>query len=199
MTSNIGSAKKVAITAISATLYAIFFFLSALIAVPNFTILYLPAILLGIFPLWFGWSGLIGCMIGAFIGGAFIEGLGFLAIFESVTAFIIYSLNWLLIPSKVTERKEKRDLLILIGAYAVSLFAGTSYILWQYTVLPALFTAKVAEAILLPTYGLNLTIEAIICPILVRTLSPKLRSWGVCSLTFNEWRAKRKKPALIKP
>jgi hypothetical protein len=41
----------------SAALYAVFFFLSYLVAVPSFTILYLPIILLGVFPLWFGLPG----------------------------------------------------------------------------------------------------------------------------------------------
>src|SRR3990170_4815764 len=108
-------AKQVSIIVITATLYAIFFFLSGLITVPKFTILYLPIILLGVFPIWFGLSGLTGSMIGAFIGGFFVEGLGVLAWIESVTAFIIYSLNWVLIPQKVAEEKTKRNLFLLIG------------------------------------------------------------------------------------
>ena len=76
------SAKSVSIMAMSAALYAVFFLISYSVTLPNFTILYLPIILLGVFPLWFGWSGLAGCMIGAFIGGAFVENLGFFGIFE---------------------------------------------------------------------------------------------------------------------
>ena len=67
------SAKQVSIIAVTAPLYTIFFFLSYSIGVPNFTFLYLPIILLGVFPLWFGFSGLIGSMIGAFMGGVYVE------------------------------------------------------------------------------------------------------------------------------
>ncbi len=187
------TAKQVSIMAISAAIYAIFFFLSGLVTVPNFTILYLPIVLLGVFPIWFGLSGLAGSMIGAFIGGAFVEGLGFLGVFEAVTAFIIYFLVWLLMPRNVAEGKSKRNLAYLIGVYAVSLFAGTGYILWQYTVLPALFTAESAIAILLPTFALNLAIEIIVCPVLVRTLSPKLKVWGIYAGSFKEWRSRKAK------
>mgnify|MGYP007056087858 CR=1 FL=1 len=43
-------AKEVSIITIAAALYAVFFFLSGLIAVPQFTILYLPIILSESFP-----------------------------------------------------------------------------------------------------------------------------------------------------
>ncbi|MBE3116237.1 hypothetical protein IMZ68_03455, partial [Candidatus Bathyarchaeota archaeon] len=84
---NIASAKQVSIMAMSAALYAIFFSISYSIAMPNFTLLYLPIILLGVFPIWFGWSGLAGCLIGAYIGGVFVEALPLhFAWAESVTA-----------------------------------------------------------------------------------------------------------------
>ena len=171
-------AKKVSIIAISAALYSILFFLSGLITVPKFTLLYLPIILLGVFPVWFGLSGLAGCMIGAFIGGCFVEGLGFLGWIESVTAFIIYGLNWVLIPQKAMEGRTKRSLFLLLGIYAMTLFAGTGYILWQFTIL-GLFPVSLAESIFLPTFGLNLIIQSIICPILIKTLSPRLKSLGI--------------------
>src|SRR3989304_112741 len=182
----LGKAQEASILAISAALYAVFFFLSGLIAVPNFTILYLPIILLGVFPLWFGLSGLAGSMIGALIGGFFIEGLGFFAWIESITTLIIYFLNWVLTPQKATEGGKKRNLLVLSGVYALTLFVGTSYVLWQFTVL-GLIPATVAEIVLLPTFGLNLAIELIVCPILIRTLTPRLRSWGIYSGNFKEW------------
>ena len=181
-------AKEASIITITAALYAVFFFLSGLIAVPKFTLLYLPIILLGVFPLWFGLSGLTGSMIGAFIGGFFVEGLGLLAWVESVTALIIYSLNWVLIPKNAAEGSTKRSLFLLLGVYAVTLFAGTSYILWQFTVL-GLLPAGLAEVILLPTFVLNLVIEAIICPVLMKALSPKLKSMGIYSGNFREWRS----------
>jgi hypothetical protein len=180
-------AKEISIVIMSAALYALFFFLSGLIAVPKFTLLYLPIILLGVFPSWFGLSGLAGSMIGAFIGGYFIEGLGFLAWIESVTTFIIYGLNWILIPRNAVERKTKKSLLLLWGVYAITLLVGTSYILWQFTVLKLLPTG-LAEVILLPTFGLNIVIEAIICPILIKSLSPKLKSMGIYYGNFQEWR-----------
>jgi hypothetical protein len=172
----------------TAALYTIFFFLSYTVTLPNFTLLYLPIVLLGVFPMWFGWSGLVGAMIGGFIGGAFVEGLGFLGIFESVVALIIYMINWVLIPQKAAEDGKRKSLLILLGVYSLSLFVGASYILWQYTIVPQLFTAAEAQAILLPTFALNLPIVLITCPALIRAISPKLRTWSMYCGNFWEWR-----------
>jgi hypothetical protein len=186
-------AKQVSITAVAAALYAILFLLSYVIAVPNFTVLYLPIILLGVFPLWFGWSGLVGSMIGAFIGGVYVEGLPlYLAWIEITTALIIYGLNWLLIPKRAAEAKTKKGLIILSSVYALSLFAGTSAILWQFVAV-GLFPAELALAFLLPTFGLNLPIVLITCPTLIRAVSPKLKIWGMYSGTFAEWRSLRAK------
>ena len=190
------SAKRASIIAVTAALYTVFFFVSYSVTLPNFTLLYLPIILLGVFPLWFGWSGLVGAMIGAFIGGAFVEGLGFLGIFESIVALIIYLLNWLLIPQKAAENGDRKSLFALLAVYTLSLFVGTSYILWQYTILPHLFTSSQAFAILLPTFALNLPIVLITCPALIRAVSPKLRTWGMYSGSFVEWRSIRTKSQL---
>jgi hypothetical protein len=185
----LNTARGASIVAISAALYAVFFFLSYLVAVPSFTILYLPIILLGVFPIWFGLPGLAGSMIGAVIGGLFVENLGFLAWIEIVTTLIIYGLNWVLIPRNASDGKVKKNLLLL-GVYAFTLFVGTSYILWQFTAV-GLFTTEAALVVLLPTFALNYAIEAAICPILIRTVSPKLRIWGVYSGNFWEWRHNR--------
>jgi hypothetical protein len=186
------SAKKATTIAITAALYTVFFFLSYSITLPNFTLLYLPIILLGVFPIWFGWSGLIGCMIGAFIGGAFVEGLGFLGIFESVCALIIYLINWTLIPKGAAEGNSKGKLAAMLAVLGVSLAAGTSYILYQYTILPQLFTVDVAFTIWVPTFLLNLPIVLIACPALIRTISPKMRTWGMYAGNFREWVSRRK-------
>lgn len=189
------SAKRASIIAMTTALYVVFFFLSYSITLPNFTLLYLPIILLGVFPMWFGWSGLVGAMLGGFIGGAFVEGLGFLGVFESVVALIIYLINWALIPKKAAEDKNKLNLLALLGVLTVSLLAGTSYILWQYTILPQLFTASQALVVLVPTFLLNLPIVLITCPLLIRAVSPKLRTWGMYSGNFAEWRSRKAKHA----
>ena len=179
--------------AMSAALYAIFFFLSYSITMPNFTLLYLPIILLGVFPLWFGWSGLAGSLIGAYIGGVFVEGLPLhFAWAEAVTALIIFGLNWILTPKSATEAKTKKNLIYLSSIYALTLFIGTSYILWQLSCL-GVFPLSIAEAFLIPTFALNLPIVIITCPALIRAISPKLRSWGIYSGTFNEWRSRRVK------
>ena len=181
-------AKGVSIIIVTAALYAVFFFLSGLIAVPNFTFLYLPIILLGVFPIWFGWNGLVGSIIGAFIGGVFVENLPLhVAWVEITTALIIYSLNWLLIPQKASGARTKMSLFLLSVIYAVTLFIGTAAILWQFT-LVGLFPADVALVFLLPTFALNLPIALIACPPLIRAVSPKLKSWGMYSGTFKEWR-----------
>jgi hypothetical protein len=186
-------AKQASIIAMTAALYTVFFFLSYTIAVPNFTVLYLPIILLGVFPLWFGFSGLVGSMIGAFIGGVYVEALPLhFAWIEITTAFIIYGLNWLLIPKTAAEAKTKKSLIILSSIYALSLFVGTSAILWQFSAV-GLFPAEVAWAFLLPTFGLNLPIALITCPALIRAVSPKLKSWGMYSGNFAEWRSRTAK------
>src|SRR5512137_1377722 len=94
------SAKGASVVAISAALYAVFFGLSFVVPSPSpsFVLLYLPVILLGVFPVWFGLPGLAGSMIGAVIGGIFVENLAFAAWIEGVTALVIYGLNWVLMP-----------------------------------------------------------------------------------------------------
>jgi hypothetical protein len=185
------SAKRASIIAMTTALYVIFFFLSYSVTLPNFTLLYLPIILLGVFPMWFGWSGLVGAMLGGFIGGAFVEGLGFMGIFESVVALIIYLINWALIPRRAAEDGNKLNLLAFLGILTVSLLAGSSYILWQYTILPQLFTASEALVILVPTFLINLPIVLMTCPLLIRAVSPKLRTWGMYFGNFAEWRSCR--------
>lgn len=185
---NLG-AKQVSIIVVSAALYAFLFLVSGLVTVPKFTLLYLPIILLGVFPSWFGLSGLAGSMIGAFLGGYFVEGLGFLAWIESVTTLIIYGLNWLLIPKVSAEASTTKGLAVLFSIYAFTLFIGTGYILWQFTTV-GLLAPGLAELILLPTFGLNLLIEIIICPIVLRSLSARLKSVGMYYGTFWERRSK---------
>jgi hypothetical protein len=186
----LSSAKAASIIAMSAALYAVFFFLSSLAGIPSFVVLYLPIVLLGVFPVWFGLTGLIGSMIGAFIGGFYVENLGYFAWIESATTLIIYGLNWLLISGRAVKAESKRSLSLLLSAYAVTLFVGTVFVLWQLTV-AGFLPAGVAEALLLPTFALNFVIEAVVCPILLRRVSPRLRSWGVYAGTFWEWRHKK--------
>ncbi len=189
---SISKAKQVSLMATTAALFSVFFFLSYTVSLPHFTLLYLPIILLGVFPLWFGWSGLAGCMIGAFIGGVYIEQLPlYIAWVESATVLIIYGLNWLLTPQRITEQRTKRDLFLLSAVYALSLFVGTGYILWQYSALGIpVFAGLPVEVVLFATYGLNLAIQLAICPVLLRTLSPKLTNWGLYSGNFRQWRSR---------
>ncbi len=106
-------------------------------------------------------------MIGAFIGGLYVEGVPpYAAWVESVTALIIFGLNWVLIPRNAAEGRTKRNLLLLMIVYAVTLFVGTTYILWQYVylfnigILPFNFIGKFSFAIVLvSTYSLNLVIQ----------------------------------------
>jgi len=194
-------AKQVSIMATVAALYAILFYGSAAGMLPGFTVLYLPVILLGVFPLWFGWSGLAGCMLGAFIGGVYVEQVPpYAAWVESVTALIIFGLNWLLMPRRAVETGNRRNLVFLMMVYAVTLFVGTAYILWQYSYL---FNIGVLNfsflngfsfgTVLAATYSLNLCIQLVACPALVRTVTPRLKSWGVYSGSFAEWRSLRAK------
>lgn len=180
--------KQVSIMAMTAALFAIFFYLSKLVALPTFTFLYLPIILLGIFPVWFGWSGLIGTMIGAYIGGIYVEALPLhLAWVEITTALLIYCLNWLLITKTAAEAKSPKGLAQLGAVYALTLFVGTVAILWQFSMV-GLFTAEFAWALLPGTFALNLPIVLIVCPTLIKTISPRLKLWGIYTGTFTEWR-----------
>lgn len=179
-----------------AAIYSVLFFGSAPGMLPGFTLLYLPVILLGVFPIWFGWSGLAGCMIGAFIGGVYVEQVvPYAAWVESITALIIFGLNWILIPRNTVENKTKRNLILLIVAYAISLFIGTTYILWQYTYLFSIGILAFSilggfsyVVVLLATYSLNLVIQLAVCPALLKVVTPRLKSWGVYSGNFAEWR-----------
>jgi hypothetical protein len=194
-------AKQVSIMAMVAALYSILFYGSAIGMLPGFTLLYLPVILLGVLPVWFGWPGLVGSMIGAFIGGLYVEGVPpYAAWVESVTALIIFSLNWILIPRSAVEGRTKRNIIPLMMVYAVTLFIGTTYILWQYLylfnigLLPFNFIGKFSFTIvLLSTYSLNLIIQLAVCPALLRAVTPKLKSWGVYTGNFAEWRSMKAK------
>jgi hypothetical protein len=84
---------------------------------------------------------------------------------------------------------------ILLGVYALTLFLGTGYILWQFTVL-GLFTPEAAMVVLLPTFTINYLIEALICPALLRAMSAKLHSSGVYVGNFWEWREQRRRTGL---
>jgi len=194
-------AKQISVMAMVAALYAVLFYGSAIGMLPGFTLLYLPVILLGVLPVWFGWPGLVGSMIGAFIGGLYVEGVPpYAAWVESVTALIIFGLNWALIPRSAIEGKTKRNLIVLMIVYAITLFIGTTYILWQYVylfnigILPFNFIGQFSfTVVLVSTYGLNLVIQLAVCPALLRTVTPKLKSWGVYSGTFAQWRSTRAK------
>jgi hypothetical protein len=187
-------AKQTAIIAMSAALYAIFFGLSFATPVPNFTVLYLPIILLGVFSLWFGWSGLVGSIIGAFIGGVYVEHLPLhLAWVEITTAIIIFGLNWLLIPKISADAKNKKGLAILSAVYALTLLVGTVAILWQFSWV-GILPPEVAWPLLPGTFLLNLPIVLIVCPALLRAVSPKLKAWGIYSGNFADWRSRKTKP-----
>jgi hypothetical protein len=186
--------------AVIAALYAVLFFGSAPGMLPGFTLLYLPVLLLGVLPIWFGWYGLAGSVIGAFIGGVYVEQMPTYAAWaESVTALIIFSINWLLIPRTVAEGKSKRNFVILIAIYAISLFIGTAYILWQYVYLFNIGVLGFSVIgnfsfgiVLVATFALNYIIQLAVCPALLRTITPRLKNWGVYSGTFAEWRSRLK-------
>jgi len=188
--------------AMVAALYAILFFGSSAAMLPGFTLLYLPVILLGVFPVWFGWSGLAGSMIGAFIGGVYVEQVPpYAAWVESVTALIIFVLNWMFLPRNAANSSARKNILLVMIVYAITLFVGTTYILWQYTYLFSIgiLTTNILGGfsfaiVLVSTYLLNLTIQIIACPPLLKSITPKLKSWGVYSGSFAEWRSLRDKP-----
>ena len=187
--------------AMVAALYAVLFFGSAPGMLPGFTLLYLPVILLGVLPLWFGWYGLVGSMIGAFIGGVYVEGVApYAAWVESITALIIFGLNWILMPRKATDTKSKKNFALLLAIYALTLFVGTAYILWQYSYLFSIGILGFSvlgnfsfAVVLAATFGLNYAVELAVCPTLLRAVTPRLKSWGVYTGTFAEWRQNRKK------
>jgi hypothetical protein len=54
------------------------------------------------------------------------------------------------------------------------------------------FEPRTAELFFLPTFGLNLAIQWIICPVLIKRLSPKLKNSGIYSGSFREWRKHRR-------
>jgi hypothetical protein len=194
-------AKQISIMAVIAALYAALFYGSAPGMLPGFTLIYLPVILLGVLPVWFGWYGLAGSMIGAFIGGVYVEGVApYAAWVESITALIIFGLNWLLIPKMNTSGKSKRNYLVLLAIYALSLFLGTAYILWQYVylfgigIMPFSIVGDFSFGIVLAaTFGINYLIQISVCPALLRTITPRLKNWGAYSGTFSEWRNRKAK------
>jgi hypothetical protein len=119
---------------------------------------------------------------------------------ESVTALIIFGLNWLLIPRNAADIKSKSNLLLIIVVYAISLFIGTAHILWQYTYLFSIGILAINVLggfsfgiVLVYTFALNWAVQLVVCPALLRAVTPRLKYWGVYSGTFIEWRSRRKK------
>ncbi len=113
-------AKQVSIMAMIAALYAIFFYgILSKICYQDFTLLYLPVILLGVFPLWFGWSGLAGCYDWRFYwrrlrrGGTSLCCMGR----NQLPPNYLHGLNWLLMPQERCRRKDKKK---SCSAYALS-------------------------------------------------------------------------------
>ena len=116
-----------------------------------------------------------------------------------------YCINYLQLKlgfytSNAVEGRTKRNLILLMIVYAVTLFIGTTYILWQYLYLfniglfPFNFIGKFSFAnCSVSTYSLNLVIQLVVCPALLRAVTPKLKSWGVYSGNFAEWRSRRAK------
>jgi len=130
-------------------------------------------------------------MIGAFIGGVYVEGLPLhLAWVEVTTAIIIYGLNWLLIPKIASKANSTKALITLSSTYALTLFVGTVAILWQFT-LVGLLPAEIAWPLLPGTFVLNLPIALIACPALIRAVSPKLQAWGMYTGNFADWRNRK--------
>jgi hypothetical protein len=133
--------------------------------VPSFVVLYLPIILpffrCGLGWLWYDWGG---CC-------EFLEGLG--AWIEAYDA-VVYVLNWVLMPRDAAEGKMKAWL--LLGVYvdlllAPPTFFGTSSrdfsngLRFVYSITP--------------TFALNYVIMAVVCLVLLRSVSPRLKAWGV--------------------
>lgn len=174
----------------SAALYFILNYMSSF-QNPNFAILYLPIILFGVFPFWFGWGGLAGCMIGALMAGIFLMDAGFLSILESITVLIMYGLIWFLAPQKATGR-GKKNMSCLICVYMVSLFLGTSFHWLIFASFVSFFTLEWTLTLIFFSFVLNIAIEIAICPVLLRTVSPRVRRLGIYSGTFSEWRNRRK-------
>ena len=141
-------------------------------------------------------------MIGAFIGGVYVEAVPpYAAWVESITALIIFGLNWLLMPRIFSANKSKRNYILLAVVYAITLFIGTAYILWQYIYLFSIGVLSFPiigdfsfAFVLAATFGLNFIIQLAVCPALLRTVTPRLKGWGVYIGNFAEWRSKRAKP-----
>jgi hypothetical protein len=123
----------------------------------------------------------------------FVVGLGAFGWIEVVSTFIIYVLYWILIPRDAVEGKLKK-LALLFGIYALTLFVGTTYVLWQLA-LVGIFPMDYGLFVLLPpTFALNYVIMAVVCPVLLRTVSPRLKAWGIYVGNFWEWRRKKLQP-----
>jgi hypothetical protein len=91
---------------------------------------------------------------------------------------LIYGLNWVLIPKQAADAKSTRGIVVLSAVYALTLFVGTAYILWQLAFF-GVFPYSVGEAFLLPTFALNWPIIIVTCPALIRAISPRLQAWGM--------------------
>jgi hypothetical protein len=181
------SSKNTMVIAISAALFVCLEYLSGLS--PLRIITFLPIVILGVLPFWFGWSGLVGSMIGCLAGGFFM-GITPFTLLEVFTVLIIYGLNWLLVPrvSDITKNRAKK----LFFAYATSLFLGSIYHWITFAFFFSPLSLQWYFYLLFVSLFLNLTIEIAICPILAKRLNGWLKYWGITPSNFSEWRCERK-------
>ncbi len=185
------SAKQVSIIAMVAAIYAVFFYRIRTRYVariyPYFTF---QSFLLGVFPIWFGWSGLAGCMIGAFIGGVYVEQVApYCGMGRISYCIIIFGLNWLLIPKKAVEGKSKRN------SYSPnSSLRYYSYSLEQLTYFgntPICFNIGIMTFSILGAFSLpdcscsNLWLNFVfncVCPALIKNSYAETEELGACTL-----------------
>ena len=127
--------------------------------------------------------GLVGSIIGAAVGGLFVESPGFAAWIKALNTFMIYTLNWALIPQDSAKKGGKNVVLLLI-VYKLTLFLGTvsfcgSLPLSESSLWKLLFSS------IPPTFSGNFAIDAVLCPLLQPIASLKLKAF--CLSVGNYW------------
>ena len=182
------TAKQSSIMALSAALYFVLLFINSYL--PANILVHIPIFLLGVLPLWFGWSGLVGCMIGYWVSGLYFVGIGPFIILEPFTVPIGYGLVWLLAPKNVADLNKKK-LCYLACVYAVSLLLGGLYHAFLYASFITYSTMELALVLLFTSFILNFAVVMTVCPVLIRTLTPRLAGWGIHPSSFRELRSRK--------
>jgi hypothetical protein len=183
------STRDIVIIAVTTAIYTVFMGLSAVfVATPGIQLLYFPIIWWLVFPVWFGIPGVLGVLIGSFLGNFFFKGLGFLGGWEAIIMAAFAVIFWLLTPAGASELKKTRHLLIIEILGFVSCFVALGLILAGDAVLGIIPWMVAFELSMLPGFPMGIWFPTslftgilflVATPVLLRAATGAIKRAGI--------------------